>query len=331
MLTASLKRFNEPVKSLLDSMITDVHQHVWPPALIEALRGRAAPPRLRGWTLELDGEPDYAVDPRQHDPDLRALLAREDGIDLALVSLSSPLGIELLPSAEGAELLEAYHEGALTLPAPFRAWAAACLADIDPAALSAALDRGFVGLQLPATALASASGYAQVAPLLELLKDRDCPLLVHPGPATSAGADAGEPPGWWPAMVDYVQQMHAAWYAFRAFGRPRYPGLRVCFAMLAGLAPLHGERLQARGGERSVVDENTFLDVSSYGTRAVDATIRVLGIDALVNGSDRPYAGPVMPDLGEAALHALRSANPTRLLHPEEVSRGMVVSTGAQS
>ena len=70
--------------------------------------------------------------------------------------------------------------------------------------------------------------------------------------------------------------------------------------------------------------------ISSYGTRAIDATIRVLGIDALVNGSDRPYADPVEFDLGVAAAHALRSANPLRLLQPkQEVSDEMAVAAGA--
>ena len=54
-----------------------------------------------------------------------------------LVSLSSPLGIELLPADEGAELLAAYHDGALALPRPFRAWAAASLTAVDPATLGA--------------------------------------------------------------------------------------------------------------------------------------------------------------------------------------------------
>jgi hypothetical protein len=103
----------------------------------------------------------------------------------------------------------------------------------------------------------------------------------------------------------------------------------VCFALLAGLAPLHGERFAARAGGRSPVDPNVFLEVSSYGTRAVDATIRVLGVDALVNGSDRPYADPVRLDLGAAALHALRSANVQRLLYPKEVSHEVAVAARA--
>jgi hypothetical protein len=125
--------------------------------------------------------------------------------------------------------------------------------------------------------------------------------------------------------VAYVQQMHAAWYAFRAYGRARHPDLVVCFAMLAGLAPLHGERVAARAGLRTAVDSGVFLDVSSYGTRAIDATIRALGIDALVNGSDAPYAAPVSAELSPAALAAIYSANPLRLLDlkgvPDDLAR----------
>jgi hypothetical protein len=326
-----------------DPPVVDVHQHVWPEPLIEALRARRTPPRMRGWTLELAGEPDYEVDPRDHDPDERAALARSDGLDLALVSLSSPLGIESLAPHEATELIAAYHEGALALPEPFGGWAAACLTDVDAGALSHELERGFVGLQLPATSLLDAAGYEHAGPLLEVLEEAGLPLLVHPGPVAGGGSPAGgttvagggpvptaeAQPAWWPAVVTYVQQMHAAWFAFRVYGRPRHPRLRVCFAMLAGLAPLHSERVAARAGDRGVVDRDVFLDVSSYGTRAVDATVRVLGIDALVNGSDRPYADPPQLDLSPAALHAIRSANAMRLLYPKEVFDDLAIASPA--
>jgi hypothetical protein len=266
--------------------------------------------------LELRGEPAYPTDPRDHDPDERAALADRDGIELALVSLSTALGIETLPPPEAGELLAAYHEGAREFPRPFGAWAAASLTALDPGDLERQLEAGFVGLQLPATALLDAPGYARVAPLLDILEQRRHPLLIHPGPSTPA---VRESPAWWPALVDYVQQMHAAWFAFRAHGRPAHPALRVCFAMLAGLAPLHGERVLARGGGRGAVDADVFLDTSSYGTRAIDATVRVLGVDGLVNGSDRPYAEPTDAELGSSVLSALRRANPLRLLDAEEV------------
>ncbi|KWX01505.1 hypothetical protein LI90_2537 [Carbonactinospora thermoautotrophica] len=295
-------------------MRADVHQHLWPTPFVEALRERAEPPRLVGWTLLLAGEPDYEVDPADHDVARRAELVRADGLDLALVSLSSPLGVEWLPPEEAAPLLAAYHDGAAALPEPFRAWASACLTEIDPAALDRELRRGFVGLQLPATALLDEAGYARCAPLLDLLERRGLPLFVHPGAAPPAPPGA---PAWWPALVPYVQQMHQAWFAFRAYGRPRHPSLRVCFALLAGLAPLHGERLAVRGGGRGVVDPDVFVETSSYGPRAVDAVVRVLGIDVIVHGSDRPYASPRDPGLGDAAMCALRTTNPHRLLHGE--------------
>ncbi|RFU38065.1 amidohydrolase [Actinomadura logoneensis] len=292
---------------------TDVHQHLWGAPLVAALRARTAPPRLAGWTLHLAGEPPFEVDPADHDPARRAELARADGLDLALVSLSSPLGVELLPPDEARPLLDAYHEGAAALPAPFRAWAAACVTEIDADALARELDRGFAGLQLPANALLDADGYRHCAPLLALLEERGLPLFVHPGPAAG-----GAGPAWWAAVVPYVSQMHAAWYAFRAFGRPAFPRLRVCFALLAGLAPVHGERLAARGGGRGEVDPNAFVETSSYGPRAADAVVRALGVDVVVHGSDRPYAAPQDLGLGEAARHAFRVANPYRLIRGEE-------------
>jgi 6-methylsalicylate decarboxylase len=288
----------------------DVHQHLWPPPFVEALRRRRRPPRLVGWTLELSGEPNYEVSPEDHDIARRTALASHDGLNLALVSLSSPLGIECLPPDEAAPLLEAYHEGSFSLPRPFATWAAACLSEIDPGPLESALARGCVGLQLPATALLDAAGYQRCRPLLEVLEGRGRPLLVHPGPAPAADGA----PGWWAALVPYVQQMHQAWFAFRTHGRPRHPSLRVCFAILAGLAHLHGERCAARGGGRGFVDPDVFVETSSYGPRAIDATVRVLGIDVVVHGSDRPYTPPTQAGLGEAAGHALLTTNPLRLL-----------------
>jgi predicted TIM-barrel fold metal-dependent hydrolase len=302
-----------------------------PARLLEVLRRRTAPPRMRGWVLELRGEPEYFIDPEHHDVQTRVAQAAEDGLALALVSLSSALGVEQLPPDESRELIDAFHEGASELPGPFRTWASACLTEIDAGAVEQALEDGCLGLQLPATALATAADYEHVAPLLEVLAEHGRPLFIHPGPLAPDSTSPEPFPDWWAALVPYVQQMHAVWFAFRLYGRPAFPELRVCLALLAGLAPLHAERLAARGGGRSAVDENVFLDVSSYGPRAIDATVRVLGVDGLVNGSDRPYASPVSPELGDAFDAALRLSNPLRLLDLEEVRNAPEVAAGAQS
>jgi predicted TIM-barrel fold metal-dependent hydrolase len=285
----------------------DVHQHVWPRALIEQLRWRRDGLRLDGWELRLPGEPPYLVNPADHDIARRADLAAADGIDVAVVSLSSPLGIEHLPADQARPLLDAYHEGALALPPLFRVWAAASLADPAPAALSALLDAGCIGLQLPATALADAAGLELCAELFAVLHERGRPLFVHPGPA-SGGPGV---PSWWPAIVPYATQMHTAWFAWHAYGAPRFPHLKVVFAMLGGLAPLHFERCAARGGPLSH-SPAVYLETSSYGRTAIAAVAEQVGRSQLVLGSDRPYAVPAA--LGPDLDYALRVINPAALL-----------------
>jgi predicted TIM-barrel fold metal-dependent hydrolase len=293
---------------------TDIHQHLWPEPLLRALSQRREPPMLvrsaRGWALRLRGEPEAPVDLGDHDPDRRAELLQADGLDRVLVAPSTPLGIEALPAGEAEPLLAAYHDGALALPSRFGAWAAVGLSAPDPAALSRLLDQGFAGACVAADALADPAGYERLGGVLETLERRDAPLFIHPGPAAGAPRAA---PGWWAALTDYAAAMQIAWYAFAVWGRPAHPGLRVCFAMLAGLAPLHRERLLARGG-RAHRDPGVFLDVSSYGERAVDAVLRETGVDQLVFGSDRPVVESRELPLGEAVRAAIRERNPSRLL-----------------
>ena len=291
----------------------DIHQHLWPEPLLQALALRRDPPMLvrrgSGWSLRLAGEPEAPVDLADHDPDRRAALAGADGLGRVLIAPSVPLGIEALPAGEAEPLLAAYHEGVAALPAPFGAWAAIGADAPDAAALARLLDEGFAGACVGADALAEPAGYERLGPLLETLDRTGAPLLIHPGPAV---VPHGAPP-WWSALTGYVAAMHTAWFAFAAWGRPAHPGLRVCFAMLAGLAPLHRERLTARGGH-AAGDPGVFLDVSSYGDRAVDAVVREIGVDQLVFGSDRPVIGPRELRLGDAVRIAIRERNPARLL-----------------
>ena len=53
--------------------------------------------------------------------------SERDGLDRALLCLSSPLGIESLPRAQAQPLLDAYHEGAFALGEPFGVWGAIAL------------------------------------------------------------------------------------------------------------------------------------------------------------------------------------------------------------
>jgi hypothetical protein len=287
----------------------DVHQHLWPPELVDALRSRNRAPRLVGWTLHLDGEPPYVVDPAAHLVARRAHL--DPDVGRILLGLSSPLGIEELVPGDAEPLLLAWHKGVLSLPEPFAAWAAVNHVDPDLAGLPALFDEGFVGLQIPATRLATPAAVESAAELLGVCEHAGRPVLVHPGPVTTTPPGA---PSWWAPVVDYATQLQAAWWAWQAVGRSFLPDLRICFAAGAGLAPLHHERSTARGGPVPVADPDTFVDTSSYGRVGLDSLVRVLGVDALVLGSDRPYTEPTDPGLGAATTHAVRVVNPHRLL-----------------
>lgn len=302
-------------------MRVDIHQHIWTEPLLERLAARSQPPlvsRRRGLTLlHCPHEQPCVIEDVTDAPDQRAELVRSDGLDLALVALSSPAGIEALPGEEARELIAAHLDGVGALPAPFAAWGPIALEDAEPSDVDALLRAGCVGVSLPAGALAEPDWLERVGPLLERVAALDAALLVHPGPApglSAAGQISLTEPLWWRALTDYVAQMQAAWLLFATRGRREHPNLTVVFAMLAGGAPLLAERLATRGGPPvNLADPLVFYDTSSYGSAAVEAMARLVGERQLVFGSDRPVVEPIAterdPELQANGAHLIaRSA-----------------------
>jgi predicted TIM-barrel fold metal-dependent hydrolase len=314
-------------------MPTDVHQHLWPPELIAALRARPTAPCLEG-----DG--DRPLVRMAHEPDGHAALAGHllerrmealdaAGIDRVVISLSTPLGIEALPEPEAVELIGAYHDGIERLVAGsqgrLRAWAAPTLraADAGAAVVSAAIDRGFVGASIPSEALATPAALDSAAPLLEMLERRGRPLFVHPGPGPDTPPYARDDgmPGWWPNLGVYPGLSVRAFFAWRALGAARYPRLRVCFAIMGGAAPFLEERWRVFSGETRAIDRNLFLDTASCGRLALECALATYGVEQIVLGTDIPVisSDPVrsaLSGLGPAAEQAVTERNPLRLLDP---------------
>ena len=297
-------------------MQVDVHQHLWTQPLLDALAARDAVPfvrRERGLTIvHCAGESPYLVDTATETPVHRARLVHDDGLDLAAIALSSPIGVEALPRGEAAELISAYLAGVSDLPKEFVAWGPVALDGLDPYDVDRLLARGCVGISIPAPALSGQEALRATSEVLTRAAERGVPVFIHPG---SVGADRYGCPGltqplWWTALTDYVAQMQAAWLTFAAFGRAEHPDLVVIFAMLAGGAPLLSERLAARGGPPiDLGDPLVFYDTSSYGPVAVEAMARRVGPDQLVYGSDRPVAEPVL-----TGREALLAENAGRLI-----------------
>ncbi len=288
----------------------DVHQHLWPEPFLEALRLRTSAPYLRGWTLHTTYEAPYEVDPVHHDPRLRATEHPVRG--RILVSMSTPIGVEDLPGEESEPLIGTWRDGIRELGPPYAAWTSVPSVDPDLGRLARDLCAADVaGLQVTSAALDTPARLAQLGPVLTACEAAGRPVLIHPGPVPPVDA-----PPWWPAVVQYTASLQSAWWSWQAVGRSLYPELRVCFVAGAGLAPLSSERYAARSGRPVSRDTGVFVDTSSHGPIAVGALRAALGDDALVLGSDRPYADPAdrSEDVHADFVRALRHDNPRRLL-----------------
>lgn len=300
-------------------MRIDIHQHHWSEPLLLALSRRKEPPYVRldrgTWVLTAAGEADTRLSDTDLDLAHREALLREHDIDIAVIAPSSPIGLEDLPTGEAQILLAAYVKGASELPSRFKFWGATSVWRPDPDSVDAQLDAGAVGVSIPAGALAAPEGFERMAPVLDRLEQRGAPLFVHPGPGPYSELALGSPAhAWWPALTRYVAEMNASWHALLAVGRSNHPLLKVVFAMLAGLAPLHADRLALRGGPAGrIKDPLVYYDTSSYGPQAIAAIADVVDSRQLVFGSDLPVVdGPHLP-LGFDDDDLLER-NPSRLL-----------------
>jgi hypothetical protein len=286
---------------------TDIHQHLWPEPFVAALEARARPPRLCSDGLELDGEPAWEIDVATHDLDTRLALLDSLELERAVVSLQPTLGLERLDPAEADELAATWEEGILELAAA-SGGRVLPLAARSPAA-------SFAGLCVSGSDLFDLDA---LAPRLDELTAVGGFLFVHPG---SAAAPPGRPP-WWPAIVDYTAEMHAAYMAWFVAGADRWPTLDVVFAILAGGAPIQLERMASRGvAERRSMLPHIWFDTATYGRRALDLAMSTFGVERMLFGTDIPVVDPeygrdAVRSFGDAVSEAVLSSNPDRLLRP---------------
>ena len=264
----------------------DLHQHLWPASFVGALRGRASAPTLDGSVLTTS-EGSFELDLGVHDPEQRAEALDRDGIDVAVLSLQTTLGIEALPASERDELELAWVEGIQDVvresAGRIRAFAPGRVLD------------GFAGTSVGASALLEPEANASLLAAVEAVAGL---LFVHP--EAEGPVPPGRPP-WWGWTIGYAGQMQRAYFAWLADGRERLPVARVLFTILAGGAPFLLERLTHRGVEvRSALDPGVFFDTATHGRRAIELCIETFGAGQLVYGSDVPIVD------ARSTLHAVR-------------------------
>ena len=228
---------------------------------VRPARARPGRPRHAGRGGRAAARPDRAVEPARH-----RVAARD----------------------EAEALLDDFHAGVLELGAPFELWAGLVLADPSPARVDALLDAGAVGLSLPAGALGGPAGIERLGPALERLAQRGAPLFVHPGPAAGdarlvSGADR---PTWPRCRPRGTRGRSGGGRRIRrcASSSRCSPGSRRCTP--SGSPPAAARATRCTTRSRSSTPRPTVR-------KAIDAMLRVVGVDRLLYGSDRPVIEPV--------------------------------------
>ena len=287
-----------------ETRAVDVHQHLLPPAFIDALRRRTAPPRIVGTELETP-EGRFGFDPDEHDPESRLAALDRQGTDVAVLSLQDTLGHGSLRPDERAELVAAWEEGIAAVVADARG---------RFVALAAGPTRpGFVGSCVGSDELANPGALSTV---VESVRSRGGFVFVHP----SGGPVPATAPVWWGGVALYTAQMQSAYLAWLAHGQERWPDVAIVFSILAGGGPFQLERLGSRGVDvRSLLHRNVYFDTASYGRRALELCVETFGVEQIVYGSDAPVIDPeptrrAVRGFGESVERLITCDNPNRLL-----------------
>lgn len=284
----------------------DLHQHLWPEPFVAGLRARGTPPYLTSEGDLVTREGVFPIDLGDHDPEARLKALDRDGIDVAVLSLQTSLGLDDLVPGEREDLEETWMHGVLEIVSAsqgrFRAFAPAVVRD------------GFSGVTLGASMVLELE---RVAPMLDTAAEHGGLVFIHPD---AGGPPAPTRPDWWEWSIGYPAQMSAAYLAWLDSGRERWPTLRIVFAILAGGAPFQLERLTHQGVYvRSALDPNTYFDVATYGRRAIELLIETFGVHQLVYGSDTPVVDPgptldAVRGFGDSVAYVLQIETPSALL-----------------
>lgn len=312
-------------------MRIDLHQHLWPDSLVGAMRARTEPPCLDGDTVRVIHEKPFHLDLEPQRVDVRIAALDQVGIDRAVVSLSTPVGIEALPAAEAVPLLDAYHSGVADAVAASKGRLAAFAAvpldlpDAGASRVAELVKQGFAGASIASEALASERGLDRCRDVLDALAEAGAPLFVHPGPAPWTPPYGEEPDvvWWWRNLAVYPGLMLRAFFTWRMVGAARHPGLKVVFTIMAGGAPFLEERYRTFSGEPGEIDPNVFFDAASCRRNSLDIAFATYGLEQIVYGTDYPVipGGDLLrtlEEIGEPVVEAVLERNPARVFGWEE-------------
>ncbi len=244
-----------------------------------------------------------------HFDDLEARIAEMDrnGVERAVLSLTTVLGVEALPLADSLPLCRAHNDAASAVcakyPDRFTAFAAVPVADLNAGLQEferAMALPGIVGALLPGDGFLSVKRAERFRPFFEAANRLGAIFLVHYGKL----ADDPEP-----VRVDTSDNAHARvgtldmqarlsqnmiTFCMTDFLKP-YPNVTVVSHNLGGNIAYEVDRMDHRSMIDRPSDElpskriraaRVLVDCNSLGARAIEIAVEAYGADKIVFGSD---------------------------------------------
>lgn len=293
-------------------MKIDMHAHWRPPALIDALRARTAPPCIRtnadGVEVLCMGGTEEPVAQAFDDETTRLGEMDRQGITTGVLSLLGSFSwIERLPVSEGLVFARLANDSLSALcrrhPGRFAAYACVPLTDLDAAATEferAMRLPGIVGVQLPAAGFITRQASLRMRPLLEMANRQRAAVFVHWGPLPGEA---------WPRVgpeTDNARRRNGTLDMQATLSSVMVtlcltdllddlPELFVQVHNLGGNIPFEVERMDHRSLLDSPAEElpsrrfarsKVMVDCNSFGARAIEAGVRLYGAERIVFGTD---------------------------------------------
>jgi aminocarboxymuconate-semialdehyde decarboxylase len=302
--------------------IIDFHNHFYPPAYLDALRGGDSTVRI---TEDADGNPllhypgDYNVAVRGHrDIAFRAEDVARAGIDVQVLTLTTP-GTHVERPDRAVTLARLVNDAfaAIARTSRGRFTALATLPLNEPAASEAELRRAIASLGMRGAMLFSnVNGVAladeRFEPLYRAADELGAVLFIHP---TAPVGVAAMTEYWLMPLVGFPTDTTLAAAHLVFAGVPeRYPRITWVLGHLGGAIPYLAERLD-RGYHafrecraRIARPPSEYLrrfcfDTVNFDPAALQLALRFAGPDRILAGSDYPHQIGSTP----AMLHSIRS------------------------
>jgi len=298
------------------TMIVDMHSHIVPKGLADALRARTRPPMI----IRGDDGKEYmnsllnsrAALPEGFDS-VERRLAEMDKNGVTHAVLSNQLqDIASLPLEDSVPLCRAYNDAISAACVKYSdrltAFAAIPVGSIEAAVTEferAMSLPGIVGCIIPGDAFLTAQRAAKIAPLLESADRHRAVILAHygrlPNDPEAPQPDLSDNRRLRIGTLDMQSRISSSMLTFCLTDfLAKYPNLTMMTHNLGGNIPSEVERMD----HRTLVDDpdnelpskrfraaRLIVDCNSLGPRSIERAVEVYGADKIVFGSDGTHFG----------------------------------------